>query len=341
MDQAAGAVPVFQITFLDAAMVDQVSADLAGVVAPRFEIVAHSRSDLVSLKNRIWADRSALADAGIIIQSAALDIRNNRVELGVVGLTPTQEVILADRYDGVEVIDEAYDDELDACNGVNDCYPMKGGLRIKVLNHPDSQCTSGFNVRRSGTSTFRVLTAGHCLSKAPGGIDASWMHHGVAFGTGRLSTWAALANADAGLVSQSEPSGADNLMFASHEGDIRTVAGYVSADEQNVGDYVCRQGEESGYWCGYIINEDKVKHVDGLDIEHQWVVDFDASPGDSGGPYFLTWAANTYAFGIHSDSTALDPPGDKGWYSPISRVLSVLNNAGYPVVLCTDSTCGL
>lgn len=107
MDQAAGAVPVFQITFLDAAMVDQVSADLAGVVAPRFEIVAHSRSDLVSLKNRIWADRSALADAGIIIQSAALDIRNNRVELGVVGLTPTQEVILADRYDGVEVIDEA------------------------------------------------------------------------------------------------------------------------------------------------------------------------------------------------------------------------------------------
>lgn len=118
-------------------------------------------------------------------------------------------------------------------------------------------------------------------------------------------------------------------------GDIRAVNGALHHTAQNVGDDVCRSGKTSGYLCGEITQEDRIRDVDGKDIEHQWVVDFDAIKGDSGGPYFM----GSVAWGIHSDSTSANPPGGSAWYSPMSWVLSKLNSYGEPIVLCTNADC--
>lgn len=69
----------------------------------------------------------------------------------------------------------------------------------------------------------------------------------------------------------------------------------------------------------------------------------DASPGDSGGPYFTTSNGVTLAWGIHSDSLDdIDPPSPgSAWYSPMQWVFSTLLNKGYDIVLCTDQYCGL
>jgi hypothetical protein len=46
------------------------------------------------------------------------------------------------------------------------------------------------------------------------------------------------------------------------------------------------------------------------------------------------------AWGIHSDSTAADPPGEHGWYSPMGWVFTKLSSYGEPITLCTTScTC--
>jgi V8-like Glu-specific endopeptidase len=206
---------------------------------------------------------------------------------------------------------------------------------------PAGYCTTGFIVVLEGTSTRRVLTAGHCLELALGGLGAAWMHSGTKIGNGKTETWGNLSNADAGLVAVDDPiSGPDNLVYASNHTDIRSVNGWVSTLSQNVGDFICRNGKTSGWWCGHIKYEDRTRDVDGKDIDHQWVVDFDASPGDSGAPYITDAGTGaSFAWGIHSDSTSADPPGGEAWYSPIGWVLQKLNSYGTPIELCLNGTC--
>jgi hypothetical protein len=132
------------------------------------------------------------------------------------------------------------------------------------------------------------------------------------------------------------------------ESSILTVENAVGVGVENDSPEV-RAQLTNAYGPGLVITQDRVYengadacvNVDGLTIEHQWVVDFDAVPGDSGAPYFTTNQGVTLAWGIHSDSTSASPPGGKAWYSPMSRVFSVLSNAGHPIVLCTDQYCGL
>lgn len=341
-DLIGGGIPVFQVTDSDASFQADIARSMVGVSEFRIELVQHTRSELEALKAVIWSDRPIWAKVGIDLQSAALDIIANTVVVGVSDLTDGKATALRERYRGIEVVDELPDNQMDACNSRDDCTaPFKGGLKIVELNHPTNWCTSGFNVRLAGTSTYRVLTAGHCLGLAINGPNAAWTHHSVQFGTGKANTWAANSNADAGLISVGAPAGADNLMYGAGSGDIRTVGGYTTAASQNVNDYLCRSGAKSGFWCGNITLEDKVKDVDGKSIKHQWVVNFDAMPGDSGAPYFTTSLGVTQAWGIHSDSTSADPPGGSAWYSPMTYIFSTLDAKGFPITLCTNQYCGL
>jgi hypothetical protein len=172
-------------------------------------------------------------------------------------------------------------------------------------------------------------------------IGDGWKVNGGQFGTAKTSTWAVGANADAGLIAQGAITGADNLLYGINSTDIRTVGGWVATASQNYGDYLCRSGAASGFWCGNISIEDRTKDVDGKAIDHQWVVDFDAIPGDSGAPYFTTSSGVTLAWGTHSDSTDSAPPGGSAWYSPFPWIQTVLSNSGNQISLCTDQYCGL
>jgi hypothetical protein len=66
-------------------------------------------------------------------------------------------------------------------------------------------------------------------------------------------------------------------------------------------------------------------------VYHSVEVEFDASPGDSGAPYFF---GNT-AYGLHTDSTDDDYTVTKrAWYSPISQAQLAVD-----IELCTTATC--
>jgi hypothetical protein len=344
MDQADRGTPVFQIVGDTAAFSQALADRLPAGVTARIESVANTRRSLVATKERIWADRASLRAAGIDVESASLDIRNNAVlvEIGAGQSTDASRTVAADLsgYGTVATTPNA-PAEHDACTSRSTCVPMKGGLKIVVTGHSASWCTSGFNVRMTGTTNMRVLTAGHCLSLSPTGVKGAWSVNGSKFGNGTFSTWANGANADAGLISQAAITGADNLLYGSGTSDIRTVGGWVVTASQNVGDSVCRSGAASGWLCGHVSLEDRTKDVDGKSIDHQWVVDFDAIPGDSGAPYITTSSGVTLAWGTHSDSTSANPPGGSAWYSPFPYIQSVVKASGNEISLCTEQYCGL
>lgn len=336
MDQHRGGIPVFQTTDDLASVSTALRLALPEGIQFDTRSVARSRDDLRALKARIWEARPQLLEAGIDVRSASLDIKGNQVLVGIHDLETADSKVLIDSFGaGLDFVEEELDTGLDACLSRIDCHPMKGGIKIYETNHTSSICTSGYIVKLKNTSTKRVLTAGHCLALAVGGLNAGWSHSGTQFGTGRTETYGYLSNADAGLISVGAIDGADNLFMASGTGDLRGVEGHLNSSSQNVGDGLCRSGKTSGYLCGEITLEDRIRDVQGTSIEHQWVVDFDAIPGDSGGPYYLL----RVAYGIHSSSTPANPPGGSAWYSPMDWVFSKLDSYGEPIVLCKNSTC--
>jgi len=341
-DLQANGIPVFLVAGDTSKFSDRLAPRLPAALATRVVAVKRTYTDLAALRDQIWDDRPALAKSGIDVRSAGIAMRQNTVALEIRGLTDEVRRDLLARY-GDLAMSEAFDRELDACNSRTDCLPMKGGIQILYVNDNAYGCTSGFNVRLAGTTTMRVLTAGHCLLKGTPNIGGAWEHHNVLIGTARTSTWASLANADAGLISQGAISGADNLVYWFSNQDIVDVRGWVALGGQVPTRYVCRSAAYSGFWCGHIEDPvDQIKDVDGFSIRHQWVVDFDAIPGDSGAPMMVISNGVPTAFGIHSDSlTNVSPPDGHGWYSPIPWVQTTLSAANAAITFCTDQYCGL
>ena len=306
----------------------------------RFLRVQHSMAELLALQDRVNADLRAGALAALGVTSTALDARANAVVVGIAADRPEIRAALAGRYgDAVQPRLELPAQGGDACTARDSCAPAKGGIEI-VSSYNGNNCTIGFLVQVVGSPDARLLTAGHCVGKSGGtGTARTWRHDGGDMGWAEFSWWNDGADADVALIAPSSGaiSGARNLLYRSSSSDIASVDGWQATAAQVQGAIVCRSAAVSGYHCGTIELTNRTKDVDGHSIDHQWVVDFDACPGDSGGPYM----AGDIAYGIHSDSTVGCEPGqNEAWYSPMGWVLSVLSARGHPVQLCTSSSCG-
>jgi hypothetical protein len=334
MDQLDGGAPVF----LTSGDVGQFTSAIATRVPEgvyfRVEHVAFSRASLEQAKASLAESMQKHRDNGMDVRSVGIDVAHNRLLVGIAGLGENDGSYLSGEYGVPVTAAEESTHQLDACIDRVTCPPLKGGIKMYETNHTSSICTTGFIVKLAGTSTLRMLTAGHCIELGFDGIGGGWSHHGTQFGTAKTETWGLHSDADAGLVSLTLTTG-KNLFFASAAYDIRSLISYIPNSQQNVGDFICRSAKVTGYLCGEIETENVAKDVDGKSIDHQWVVDFDASPGDSGASMFV----NQAAYGIHTDSTSADPPGGHGWYSPIGWVLTKLSNYGVPIELCVTSTC--
>ena len=272
------------------------------------------------------------------ITSTAIDTRANAVVVGSSVVTDALRAELARKYgDGIVLAFEPPSQGGDACTSRSNCPPAKAGIKIDTSR--GKYCTTGPMVRVAGSGALRVLTAGHCVELTGGtGTSRKWTHHGAGFGWSEFHTWADGADADVGLLNPSSypVSGARNLMYRGGSADVVGIRSWKPTDEQVQGSLVCRAGAISGYVCGEITLTNKTKDVDGRAIDHQWVVDFDACPGDSGAPYVL----GDVAWGIHSDSTAgCNPNTNQAWYSPMGWVFDVLAQQGHPVELCTNPAC--
>ena len=338
-DHRARGAPVFLTTGDPAAARAAVARAMPAGANARFVRVAHSMTELLALQARVNADVEAGALAGLGVTSTAIDARSNGVSVGVATDTAAVRAALAGRYgDAVQPVFELPAAGGDACTSRDDCAPAKAGIEI-VSSYNGNNCTMGFLVHVVGSPGARVLTAGHCIGLSGGtGTSRKWSHDGI-------TTWAEYhywtdgADADVGVLAPdgSAISGDRNLLYRASSSDIAHVTGMASNAQQIQGGLICRAGATSGQKCGTIELTNRTKDVDGRTIDHQWVVDFDGCPGDSGGPYYL----GTVAYGTHTDSTSgCEPSTNQAWYSPIEWTIDVLAARGHPVELCRTATCG-
>lgn len=310
---------------------------IPGNVQSRFEHVRHSLKELYALQGRVNADLSAGRLRELGISSTAIDTRANAVVVGASRVTDELRATLADAYGNwIVATFEPPSEGGDACTSRSNCPPAKGGIKIDAPN--GGYCTSGPMVRVAGSNQLRILTAGHCIAVTGGtGTNKKWTHHDAALGWSEAHSWVNGADADAGLIYPSPTvTGSRNLMYRASSTDVVGITAWKQTVEQVQGSLLCRSGAKSGYRCGEIALTNKTKDVDGVSIDHQWVVDFDACPGDSGAPYLV----GNVAWGIHSDSTAgCDPTTNQAWYSPMGWVFDTLAAQGHPIELCTDPLC--
>jgi V8-like Glu-specific endopeptidase len=341
LDQHAKGAPVFLTTGDPIRARGKLAKLLPSGANARFLRVRHSMADLLAVQATVDADLQSGGLDGLGVTSTAIDARSNAVEIGVAGDSAEVRSALEARYgDAVDVRLElpAEGGDSGSCTGRDACPPAKGGIKI-VSSYNGNYCTVGFLVHVDGSAAPRILTAGHCVVKSGGtGTSRTWTHDGVSMGWAELGYWTDGATADVALINPASGavSGARNLVYRSSTSDIVPITSYRATAEQVQGGIVCRSGVVSGYHCGTIELTNRTKDVDGHTIEHQWVVDFDACPGDSGGPYLL----GSTAYGIHTDSTfGCDPSTNEAWYSPLGWVLSALKARGHPVSLCVTATC--
>jgi V8-like Glu-specific endopeptidase len=339
-DHRAKGAPVFLTTDDPSKARAAVAKAMPSGANARFLRVRHSMAALLALQDRVNADLRAGALVGLGVGSTAIDARSNAVRVGVAADTDAVVAAVASRYgNAVDVRLEAPAEGGDACTARDDCSPARGGIEIRA-SYNGNTCTIGFLVRVVGSPDPRLLTAGHCIGKSGGtGTSRTWSNDGSSVGWAEFSYWTDGADADVGLLSPTSTaiSGNRNLVYRASSSDIVPITGWRANAEQIQGGLVCRSAAVSGYHCGTIELTNRTRDVDGHTIDHQWVVDFDACPGDSGAPYFL----GSVAYGIHSDSTVgCEPSSHEAWYSPIGWVLSTLSARGHPVSLCVTPGCG-
>lgn len=337
-----GDVPVFLTSGDPAKIRGKLARLIPGQVKPRFQKVRYSTADLYALQGRINRDLSGarLRDQGIT--STAIDTRANVVVVGSSRVTDELRRSLGKQYGEGLVLafepDSQGGDAGGSCVSRTECPPVKGGLEIRST-YNGGFCTTGPLVRVASSSALRILTSGHCLGKSGGtGTSRKWTHNGAQVGWSEFYAWANGADADVALIKPASGvvTGDRNLVYESSATDIVGMQTWKPTAEQVQGSLVCRSGAVSGYRCGSITLTNKTKDVDGHSIDHQWVVDFDACPGDSGAPYLV----ENVVWGIHTDSTAgCNPTTNQAWYSPMGWVFSVLSSRGHPVELCADPTC--
>jgi hypothetical protein len=341
VDQLRGGMPVLLTTGTAANLQQKLNELKLDGLKYDIRQVDWTLAQLTELHGQIVADWSVLRDLGIELQTVGIDVRANSVGVGVAAGVDAAARLVLERYGShVSVYEEPIAAGGDACNSRADCLPIKGGIRMYRSGYANAPtCTTGMLVRKYLTSNLYVLTAGHCV-ELNGGIGIRWKHHTTIWGTARYETWATGADADAGLIQiDSEDYPASKWeFFGVSKFDIRHFNDFEAGGTQYVGDQVCRSGAASGYDCGLIDLTNVTRDVDGRAIDHQWQVDFDACPGDSGGPYYIQFTI----YGIHSDSTSGCNPGtNHAWYSPMDWVVTTLGNGGWDVILCLHSDCTL
>lgn len=360
-DHDRGGLPILLTSNLEA-FLSAIEASRQANVEFEIREVEYSLLELEAAQDLIDEATPDLRATGTQIVSTGLDILANRVQVGVHGLRADTQIVIFDAFGPIVTTVEDAPGEADACVSMNNCWPMKGGLRIHATVN-GLPCTGGFIAARSDNGKLGIVTAGHCLAHAnPSGPDY-WGHANSPtaaqnFGEERLHTWHDGSLADVGFIVFDQETidqlGAPNALHYLDPAGNGTVIAVQSNGSQLPNDAVCRMGwgtwdltSGQGRTCGQVrsvIDQTRPSCLTATncrDIKHQWEVNFDSVAGDSGGPVYHPYSTTTsIAYGTHVHSW--EPALETGWYSPVLWGRTAYwskSGATYSYDVCITGTC--
>ena len=285
IDQRAGGVVDIAATADASARIQELVARLAPTGASvRVRGVENSLASLKALKLQLRDHMISKADGGEPITSARVDLRTNRVVIGVDPIGYEASVArLAKTYAGKPVdFEEQAQFQSAACTRQN-CNPLRGGLAIAV---PRGTCTSGF-IANVGAQYY-LVSAGHCMQPAgqQGQIGGDVFHPaGVKLGDVNKNSYKDPTFADAASVPIAAAK-KSNLVYVTSTTQ-RPITSVLCFNCDNTGDAVCGSGINTGFFCGTITDDDiDGESTDGVTLLSQRKSSVDVRLGDSGGPMF-------------------------------------------------------
>lgn len=284
---------------------------------PGVEVVANARNSLRALnalQDQLTARHHDLAEQGVLLGEWSVDVRSNKVHVGVIGLTAEARDILLTTFgeDKLEVVEST---PLGTMSRYQDSPPWQSG---NLIASGSIACTTGFNFYTNGD--YYLSTAGHCGAGA-------WYNGGRYIGSSRLVSFSNYGYADAQLITPAGLVAGDVYVRAN---ETAPVVSYTANSQQAVGSSICVDGAYTGEVCGVrIISTNSCYYLldDGIVMCGLTTAQSPSRAiqhGDSGGPVYAHVNGGLSAYGmlVGGDST-----GTRLIYTPVQNVMATFRAA--------------
>jgi len=187
---------------------------------------------------------------------------------------------------------------------------VRGGVSMAL------GCTTGFVVKKTGSSIYGITTAGHCLNgpatftDPSGGGNTILTYQEESYTDSTDFQWYTSNVNYGGLKAQWKPE-----FYGKYSNTPTVLTGKQSQSDTSIGDIVCHRGKTTGYSCGKVSSKKYTPDVCGAQTcAPTWVAvepSTEVQPplacagGDSGGP----WFTGKLALGTLSSISAFEEIG--------------------------------
>lgn len=372
IDQLQGGMPVFLFADPDVIDASKLTAGVDSTTKVVIGKAARTLQQLSATQDVVSGAREKLRDAGLDVTSVSVHVRDNQVEVGVVG--PTNEKAAALKQIDPDAVLVSSDRPIaDACT-ITSCPPPTGIIGgLEIIQAGSSICTSGWVGKRLDVAGVTALvTAGHCIRNGA----LAWHHPtGTTIGTAVTSNgWYDGSWSDVGWIvlnASSIPTTKNRAIYNPDTNKVVSITSTDDANQQLEGDQVCRVGWGSwsknhnasdplrnhytGLQCGTIVlyssDSDGTTNANSQScvgspsvckyIRYMKVVSFDSTGGDSGGTIFTPTTGTTATLlGTHVHSAADSSTSNRGWYTTYQyNHIELHDYLGYDVVVCLTASC--
>jgi len=293
-----------------------------GAVSVKTVAATYSLAALEAKRDVITRNIKSLQADGAALSNWGVDVKANRLHIGVLKLTPGVRARISSLLGGLDAVDITQDGGWNqTADRIVDSAPWFGGDRIVG---PVGACTSGFSVfdPANGDRTFNT-TAGHCGY-------GTFKQGGNGYGITYVGSYTEGGPTDAQIVT-TYPASAAGRVYTSSNGS-NPVKGWIVT--QVGGNKVCSDGSFTGENCSGKIDatnqclyfQDSRKTICKMIVVFS--PGFQPKPGDSGGPVYnhagitQNTGPDIYARGLISGSYGAN---QSLWaYTPVSAWNSLL-----------------